>query len=419
MTKSITLTDIQQAAKLLEKIIIKTPTLRAPWLIDHLEATQKVPAASLQQTEVYLKLENLQLLASFKVRGAYIKLSQLTPEQRRNGVIAMSAGNHAQGVAYHAHAMGISATIVMPKNTPYAKIEPTEQLGCRVILEGQNLSESAAYANELAVKEGLTLIHPYDDPDIITGQGTIALEMLADVPDLDAIIIPIGGGGLAAGMAIAAKAINPKIEIIGVQTAYCPSMAQVIYPERNYEIQTLASAPLAEGIAVKSPGLMTREILQQTLTDILIVSEEQIESAIEDLLIHGKLTVEGAGAAAVAAFLNASHQFIGRKVGIVICGGNIDSRILSSLLLRGLVRGHKLVRLKIDINDAPGVLGQISHIIGDAGGNIFEISHQRLFNHITVKMAEIDAVIETHDEDHANRIIRVLQEHGFPTQLID
>lgn len=406
MKTDITFNDIQQAATALEKVILHTPTLFSPWLSERIKA------------HVYLKLENLQIMSSFKVRGAYIKLSQLTKEEKKVGVIAMSAGNHAQGVAYHARTLGIPATVVMPKSTPFAKIDSTQSLGATVLLEGQSLTEASAYAAQLAECEGLTLIHPYDDPAIITGQGTVALEMLKDVPDLDVLIIPVGGGGLASGMAIAAKVINPQIEIIGVQSDSCPAMAEILYPERKYTSHESVSTSLAEGITVKSPGLITREILKKHLSDILIVTEDQIEIAIEDLLIHGKLITEGAGAAGVAALTANPHHFKGRKVGIVICGGNIDARILSSLLLRGLVHHGKLVRLKIDINDAPGVLGQISKIIGDAGGNIFEVNHQRLFNHITVKMAELDAVVETRDSTHAKSIIATLEANGFPTQMI-
>ncbi|MCE3231307.1 MAG: tdcB [Alphaproteobacteria bacterium] len=407
MTSEISLGDIQQAAVALENVTLRTPTVPCPWLAEQ------------TGIDVFLKLENLQLVSSFKARGAYIKLSRLSEDQRRQGVIAMSAGNHAQGVAWHAQSLGIAATIVMPKNTPFAKIESVEKLGCALILEGQNLSEAGEVAIHLAKRDGLTLIHPYDDPAIITGQGTVALEMLSDVPKLDVLIIPVGGGGLAAGMAIAAKGINPKIEIIGVQSAYCPAMAETLYPGRAFPVQSSSrGAPLAEGIAVKSPGILTRDILKKHLSDMLIVTEDQIEAAIEDLLIHGKLTVEGAGATGVAAFRSVAHQFIGRKVGIVICGGNIDARILSSLLLRGLVRHGKLVRLKIEMNDAPGVLGQISQVIGQTGGNIFEVSHQRLFNHITVKMAEVDAIVETHDLSHAHQIVAALEAHGFPTQML-
>jgi threonine dehydratase len=403
----ITLAHIQQAALALEGVTLRTPTLKAPWLRDEMGA------------DVFLKLENLQLLSSFKARGAFVKLSELSDEQRQKGIIAMSAGNHAQGVAYHARNMGIPVTIVMPKNTPFAKIESAKKLGCTLILEGENLTESGVFATELATEEDLTLIHPYDDPAIIAGQGTVALEMLADVPDLDVLVIPIGGGGLASGMAIAAKAINPKIEIYGVQSASCPAMAQILYPERSFPQEMIFYSPLAEGIAVKSPGFITRKILKQHLSDILIVTEDQIEDAIEDLLIHGKLTVEGAGAAGVAALLAYAHLFADRKVGVVICGGNIDARILSSLLLRGLVRHGNLVHLKIEINDAPGALGQLSHIIGETGGNIFEVSHQRLFNHITVKMAQMDVVLETRDREHAGQIILALQNNGFPTQMVD
>lgn len=406
ITLETTFEDIQDAAKILEGVILRTPILLSPWLSEQANAS------------IFLKLENLQVMSSFKVRGAYVKISKLTREQKRKGIIAMSAGNHAQGVAYHARALGIPTTIVMPKTTPFSKIESTQCLGATVLLEGQNLDESSDYASLLPKKEGLTLIHPYNDPAIIAGQGTVALEMLADVPDLDVLIIPIGGGGLASGMAIAAKTINPKIKIIGVQSATCPSLAQVLYPERGLTPTGGISSSLAEGIAVKSPGLLAQKILKKHLSDIIIVTEDQIEAAIEDLLIHGKLIAEGAGAAGVAALMAAPQYFSGHKVGTVICGGNIDARVLSSLLLRGLVHHGKLVRLKIEINDAPGVLGQISKIIGDAGGNIFEVNHQRLFNHITVKMAVLDAIVETRDQDHAKNIMTRLEAGGFPTKMV-
>jgi threonine dehydratase len=407
MTAEVTIRHIEQAAISLKEVIIRTPTVISPWFSEQIGA------------QVFLKLENLQIVSSFKARGAYIKLSQLSESQQRKGIIAMSAGNHAQGVAYHAKALKIPATIVMPTNTPFSKIESTKKLGATVILEGGNFSESSDFVNCLVDQKGLTLIHPYDDPAIIAGQGTVALEMLADVADLNTLLIPIGGGGLAAGMAIAAKAVNPKIDIIGVQTASCPSMAQVLYPERAFPIQHLGAAPLAEGIAVKSPGMLTRTILKTHLSDILLVSEEQIETAIEILASQGKLTVEGAGAVGIAALMAFPDRFRGRKIGIVICGGNIDAHVLSFLLLRGLVRQGKLVRLKIDINDAPGVLGKISQIIGQTGGNIFEINHQRLFNQITVKMAELDIVIETRDYTHRQEIMDALQAAGFPTTAIE
>jgi threonine dehydratase len=407
MSAEITIHHIEKAAESLKGVIIRTPTVISPWL-----SKQNGP-------HVFLKLENLQVVSSFKARGAYIKLSQLSENQRRKGIITMSAGNHAQGVAYHAKALKIPATIIMPLTTPFAKIESTKKLGATIILEGDNLSESGDFANHLAHQKELTLIHPYDDPAVIAGQGTVALEMLEDVPDLDALLIPIGGGGLAAGMAIAAKALNPKIDIVGVQSTSCPSMAQALYPERTFPIQHLGTASLAEGIAVKSPGILTRAILKPRISDILLVSEEQIEVAIECLASQGKLTVEGAGAVGIAALLAFPERFQGRKIGIVVCGGNIDNHVLSFLLLRGLVRQGKLAHLKITINDAPGTLGKISQIIGQTGGNIFEIHHQRLFNHIAVKMAELDIVIETRDYTHKQEIIDALHSAGFPTTVIE
>ena len=406
MLSPITLDHIRQAALALKDVILPTPTLLSAFLSERIEG------------QVFLKMENLQLMGSFKLRGACIKFSQLSESQKRNGVITMSAGNHAQGVAYQARAMGITATVVMPENTPLSKIERTQALGATVVLEGKDLSESGIYASHLVEKLGLTLIPPYDDPAIITGQGTVALEMLAAVPDLEVLIIPVGGGGLAAGMAIAARALNPEIEIIGVQAASCPAMAQVLYPDRAFPVQNFSSPPLAEGIAVKAPGLLTREILKDHLSDIFIVTEDQIEDAIEDLLIQAKVTVEGAGAAGVAALMANPDYFTGRKVGTVLCGGNIDVRILSSILLRGLVHDGKLARLKIDMNDAPGLLGQILQIIGHAGGNVFELSHQRLFNHINVKMTEVDVVVETRGHMHTQEIVAALHAAGFPTEVM-
>lgn len=403
---NIHLSHIQQAALALNDVVLRTPTLLSLGLSDRTGA------------KVFLKLENLQIMGSFKTRGAYIKITQMSEAQRRQGVITMSAGNHAQGVAYHARTFGIPATIVMPKDTPLAKIESTRRLGATLVLEGHDLAEAADFATHLANQEGLTFIPPYDDPAIIMGQGTVALEMLADVPDLEVLIIPVGGGGLAAGMAIAAKAMNPTIEIVGVQAASCPAMTKALYPDRSFPTPLPSVAPLAEGIAVPSPGLLTREILKEHLSDIILVTEEDIERAIEDLAVHGKVIAEGAGAVGVSALIATSERFQGRNVGIVIGGGNIDVRLLSSLLLRGLVRQGKLVRLKIDIRDAPGLLGRLSQVIGQAGGNIFEISHQRLFNHITVKMAEVDVVVETRDRAHTQDIIAALQEAGFPTDVV-
>lgn len=406
MTPQVSLNDILKAAEKLRGVVLRTPLVRSEWLSDLIEG------------DVFLKLENLQTTGSFKLRGAYIKILGLSQAQRQRGIVAMSAGNHAQGVAYHAKVLGIPATIVMPENTPFAKIERTKRLGATIILKGQNVTESGEYALELVEKEGLTLIHPYDDPAVIAGQGTIALEMLEDEPSLDTLLIPIGGGGLAAGMAIVAKEINPKIDVFGVQSAYRPTMAEVLYPEVSSSREMVSGSPLAEGISSKTVGVLPQEILKDRLTGIEIVNERQIEDAIEELLIQNKLLAEGAGAVGVAALMSFPDHFRGKCVGIVVSGGNIDSRVISSLLLRGLVHQEKLVRLKIEVNDAPGVLAKLAYIIGEAGGNIYEVSHQRLFNVITVKMADIDVILEVHDRDHLMKIVQNLQDGGFPTHII-
>lgn len=403
----ISLKEIKDAAQTIKGNLLHTPTIKSRWL------------SNLVGAQVFLKLENLQIMGSFKPRGALIKILQLTEEERQRGIVTMSAGNHAQGVAYHAQRLGIPATIVMPINTPLAKIESTEALGATVICFGGNLSESAIKAEELVQEHGMILVHPYDDPAIITGQGTVALEILADQPEIDVLIVPVGGGGLAAGMAIAAKAIKPHISLYGVQSTYCPEMIKELYPQRWFMPPESNMAPVAEGIAVKSPGMITQQILRQYLTDMLAVSDENIEEALFGLMMSGKIISEGAGAAGVAALLQHQHLFVGKNVGIVICGGNIDARVLSSILLRGLVHQRKLVRLNIQIHDAPCVLAKCAQIIGQAGGNIFELYHQRLFNQMTVKMAEIQAVVETKGGQHAEKIIKILQENGFPSKIVE
>jgi threonine dehydratase len=407
MNNLVTLQEIQQAAKHLNNVVIRTPTIEAPWL------------SQVCNGKVYLKLENLQLTGSFKPRGAYIKMLALTPEEKQRGVIAMSAGNHAQGVAYHAQQLNIPAIIVMPLDTPRAKVERTEALGATVVLAGTHLAESAITAQELVEEEGYSLIHPYDDPAIITGQGTVALELLEDTPEIDTLIVPVGGGGLAAGMAIAAHGINPSIGVYGVQSTYCPAMIQALYPERSFVPPAPGTTPIAEGIAVKAPGILTQTILHEHLRDILDVSDEEIEIAMNKLMTSNKLITEGAGAAGVAALLAHPDLFYGRTIGIVICGGNIDARIISSLVLRGLIHDGKLVRLKVQINDAPGVLSKMTGIIGNTGANIFELSHQRLFNHINLKMAEVDVIVETRGLDHVTLITKLLTDQGFPTKIIE
>lgn len=397
------LLKIKEAASLMKGVLVHTPTVRAHWL-------EKSKGG-----EVYLKLENLQITASFKSRGSLIKILQLTDAQKKKGIVAMSAGNHAQGVAYHAQRLHIPATIVMPITTPSAKVEKTESFGAKVIFYGNSVDESSLKAQELIENEGLTLIHPYDDEAVITGQGTVALEMLTDVPEIDTLIIPIGGGGLSAGMCIAAKAINPDIIIYGVQSSDCPVMAKILYPDRVFEDADPHLSPLAEGILVRNPGLITREILKKYLTDILIVGDDYIELAISRLVMEGKMLAEGAGGAGVAALLAHPELFKDKKVGIVVCGGNVDARLISSLLMRDLVHQGKLICLEIQIMDSPGVLARITKVIGDAGGNIFELIHQRHFSSITIKMTNIDIIIETRGMEHSAQIVKLLNEAGFPT----
>ncbi len=397
--------DIQQAAATIGGEVLRTPAIAAPAL------------SVLTGAELVLKLETLHPTGSFKERGALNKLKSLTPEQREAGVIAMSAGNHAQGVAYHARRLGIPATIVMPEGTPFTKVERTAAHGATVVLRGAGLGEARQEAAAIAAARGLAFVHPYDDPAIIAGQGTVALELLADHPDVDVIIVPIGGGGLISGIAVAAKGLSPSIEIIGVQAALYPSMRQAL-SGNGAQPEARGSQTVAEGIAVKEPGMLTKAICAALVSDIVLVEESAIERAIEILLDDQKLVVEGAGAAGLAALLSDPERFRGRKVALVLCGGNIDARLLSSILMRGLVRAGKLVRLRVEISDSPGVLAKITRIIGDKGGNIVEITHQRLFYDVSVKLAEVDAVVETRNRSHVAEIVAALDEAGFRTRLL-
>lgn len=396
----ITLDDVRAAAESLAGEIPPTPTVSAPLLSAELGC------------RLHLKLENQQHTGSFKDRGALNKLKQLTPDERRRGVIAMSAGNHAQGVAYHATRLGIPATIVMPSITPFTKVARTESYGATVVLEGENLSDAQAHAEALAAEQNLTLIHPYDDPAIIAGQGTIALEMLAAAGDLDDLVVPIGGGGLIAGIAVAARALKPGIRITGVEAAAYPSMNDVLAGRAG----SYGGSTLAEGIAVKKPGLITREIVRDLVDDIVLVDETALERAVHMLITVQKIVAEGAGAAGIAAVLSAPERFAGRNVGVVICGGNIDPRMIASILMRGLVRDSQLVRLRIRIDDRPGALGRLAAIIGRKGGNIVEVYHQRLMFEVPVKSIDVDVMVETKDRPHVEKIIAALEEDGFPTE---
>jgi threonine dehydratase len=364
--------------------------------------------------EVWLKFENLQFTAAYKERGALNKLLQLSEEERGRGVIAASAGNHAQAVAYHAKRLGIPAVIVMPEPTPSVKVNQTEGHGAEVVLHGDMFDDAYAKARELALEKGYVFVHPFDDPQIIAGAGTIGLELLDGAPGLDTIVVPIGGGGIMAGIATAAKAINPRIEMIGVEAALYPSMHHAI---RNLT-PTFGAPTIAEGIAVKSPGALTKAIIERLVSDILLVEEEPLEQAVQLMAETQKVVAEGAGAAGLAAMLAHRQRFAGRRVGIVVCGGNIDARVLGQVLLRGLVRDGRVVELRIGIVDQPGVLGRLARAIGEAGGNILEIHHQRLFTDLPVKRADIDAVVETRNAAHVTEIMASLSAAGFTVRQL-
>ncbi|MDX1710648.1 MAG: threonine ammonia-lyase [Rhodovibrionaceae bacterium] len=399
---SVSLDDIKTAAETISGEVIRTPLIHATRLSEMLDC------------ELYLKLENHQHTGSFKDRGSLNKLKNLTPQQQERGVIAMSAGNHAQGVAYHATRLGIPSVIVMPEAAPFTKVERTRTLGARVVQAGETIDEAADTANQLMEEEGLTFVHPYDDPLIVAGQGTIGLEIFEDNPDIDAIVVPIGGGGICSGIATAAKALNADVEMFGVEAELYPSMFQTIHKLDP----TSGGASIADGIAVKRPGKLTRQIIEALVSEIFLVDEGMLETAITNLVEYQKIVAEGAGAAGVAAIIKEFERFKGRKVATVICGGNIDVRLLASVLMRGLVRDGRLVRLRIDITDQPGVLAKVAGLIGRCGGNIVEVYHQRLFHDVPVKKAEVDAVIETRNRDHVMEIIDALKDGGFQTRVL-
>lgn len=399
----VTLEEIQDAAIEIAGSIIATPFLRSPSLS---EATG---------AQVILKFENLQVTGSFKARGALVKLLSLRPDQKRNGVIAMSAGNHAQAVAHYARKLGISAVIVMPRFTPNVKVEQTRSLGAEVVLHGDGLDEAGRFAQSVARERNLHLIHPYDDKKVITGQGTIALEMLAAHPDLDVLVAPIGGGGLIAGNAVAAKGIRPTIEVVGVQAARFPAMLQAL---EGIPIICKTST-IAEGIAVKEPGQLTLPLVQELVDHIVLVDEGDIEEAVLLLLQKEKTVVEGAGAAALAALIKERDRFANKKVGLILSGGNIDLVILSSIIKRGLVRSGRLIQLHVELRDVPGALAEIARHIGEAGANIIEVRHQRTFTTLPLQSADIELVLQTRGRDHVVNIINRLTNAGYKTELPD
>jgi len=398
----VSIDDIRAAAAEIEGEVVRTPTVRSGSLSDAYGA------------DVCIKLETLQRTGSFKDRGSLVKLKALTARQAERGVIAVSAGNHAQGVAYHAQRLGIPATILMPEGTPFTKIRRTEAFGARVVLRGDTLNAAEPFAHAQAEAEGLTFVHPYDDERIVAGQGTVGLEILEDVSDVDAILVPIGGGGIISGIATAAKAIAPDVDIIGVESEVYPSMYNAVHGLPP----GVGGDTLADGIAVKSPGALTRSIVESVVDDILLVGESAIELAVQSMLIDANLLVEGAGAVPLAALHENRDRFEGRRVVLVACGANIDPRILSSILLRGMSRAGFLVRLRVSITDQTGTLAKVATVIGDTGGNIVETQHQRMFERVPVKRAELDALVETRDADHAKEIIDRLGEAGFATRRL-
>lgn len=397
----IDIASIQTARENLRGQVLKTPFTLSRTLSDIFGA------------EIWLKFENLQFTASFKERGALNRMLTLSEDERRAGVIAVSAGNHAQGVAYHAQRMGVPAVIVMPRFTPTVKVANTRRFGAEVVLAGDTFDDAKAHGYELARQRGLIMIHPYDDEAVIAGQGTVALEMLEDQPQLDMLVIAIGGGGLISGIATAAKALKPGIEIIGVQTERFPAMYAAVkgvsMPQGLYTI--------AEGIAVKSPGGLTQPIVGRLVDDIELVSEADIEHAIVVLLEIEKTVVEGAGAAGLAALLRAqeagSERFKGKRIGLVLTGGNIDPLMLGELIERGMVRAGRLARIRVDLRDLPGALAHATKLIADAQANITEVHHQRAFTSLPVRNVEVDFVLQTRGPEHIQEVIDILNAAGF------
>jgi threonine dehydratase len=399
----VTFNDIKDAQRLLKGNAVRTPMLASPKL------------SELTGAEVYVKLENLQVTNSFKDRGAYVKLASLSEAERQRGVIAMSAGNHAQAVAYHAKRLSIPATIVMPETTPFTKVERTRAHGAEVVLSGETLADSQVTAEAIVAEKGLVLVHPYDDDRIIAGQGTIGLEMLEDEPDLESIVVPVGGGGVISGIAVATKYLKPDIEVLGVEVKRYPSMSAAL---RGVPAKCGGST-LAEGIAVKNVTERTVAICKQFVDDVRLVGETDIERAVMAYLAHLKTVAEGAGAAGLALLLADPGHFRRRKVGLVLCGGNIDPRILASIIYRELEREQRIVVLRIQIEDRPGVLGKIATLLGTHGANILEVSHRRMFLDIPAKGAELEIMLETRDGRHAEEIVAVLEDQGFVIRVLD
>jgi threonine dehydratase len=383
----------------------------------HVERTpmrHSVTLSAITGAEVWVKFENLQFTASFKERGALNKLSQLSDAEKRAGVIAISAGNHAQGVAFHAQRLGILATIVMPETTPFTKVSHTEHFGANVVLIGETIAEGRKEADRLAAEQGLTFVHPFDDAAIIAGQGTLGLEMLEDAPEIECLAVPIGGGDLISGIAIAAASLKPEVEIVGVEAALYASTRDALAGTPG----SYGGITVAEGIAVKAPGELTLEIIRERVAEVISVSESELERAIGLYFNVEKTVAEGAGAASLAALLAQPERFRGRRVGLVLSGGNIDARLMSTVILRGLVRDGLLARIRVATADVPGQLAKVAQVIADARGNIIEVEHKRLLAEVALKAADLEIVVETRDVDHIGEIMTALTAASFKAKVL-
>ncbi len=398
-----TLDDIRRAARQIEGVVMRTPFLPAPRL------------SRLTGAEIFVKYENLQATSSFKERGALVKFLSLGEAERKRGVIAMSAGNHAQAVAYHAQRLGVPATIVMPKPTPFVKIAATRSFGAEVVLEGETLADAQVTVEQIIARTGAILVHPYDDPEIIRGQGTIGIEIVEERPDLDMVVVPVGGGGLISGIAIAVKGLAPQVEIIGVETQLYPS----VFAALRGEVAQCGGDSLAEGIAVKNVGKLPLEIIRANVGEMLLVSEGAIEEAVAAYLTLQKTMAEGAGAAPLAAVISNPDKFRGKRVGLILAGGNIDPRLAASIMVRELAREERIAAFRLTINDRPGVLADVASVIGDTGGNILEVLHHRTMLNVPPKGASLDVTVETHGPEHAAEIVAALTGHGYFCEPLD
>ncbi len=401
-TMTVSIASIREAAARLRGEVSETPCLPSRTL------------SAICGCEVFLKFENLQFTASFKERGALNKMAQLTPEERAKGVLAVSAGNHAQAVAYHAERMGIRATIVMPRFASSVKVENTRGFGAEVVLEGDTFDDARVVGLRLAAERGLTIVHPYDDAAVIAGQGTVGLEMLVQQPAIDTLVIAIGGGGLIGGIATAARAFKPGIQVVGVQTERFPAA----WNAKHGQSRESRQATIADGIGVKSPGALTLPIIRDLVDDVVLVSEDDIEQAILMLLEIEKTVVEGAGAVGLAAVLKDKARFAGRKVGLVLCGGNIEPLVLAEIIERGMVKSGRLARLRVDVRDVPGALADVAALLARLGANIDEVQHQRAFTSLSVERVQIEVVVQTRGAAHIEKILAAMAEQGYDAERV-